>query len=49
MRNWISLIQQCNKIVPNKNVVIEPLSAAFIDFVIFLAVDSMHALNISRS
>lgn len=52
MRNLISLIQQYNKIVPNKNVVIEPLSAFFRDFFIssiVLAVDSTHALNASES
>lgn len=50
MRNWISVIQQCNKTVSNENVVTEPLSAFFIDFlIIFLAVDSSHALNVSKS
>lgn len=55
MRNRISLIQQHNRIVPNKNVVIEPLPAFFIDFisssitVITLAVDSTHALGVSES
>lgn len=36
MRNWIPLIQQYNKIVPNKNVDIEPLSAFFMDFFLYI-------------
>lgn len=50
MRNWIPLIQQYNKIVPNKNVDIEPLSAFFMDFFFFihflLAVGSTRTFNV---
>lgn len=49
MRNWIPLIQQYNKIVPNKNVDIEPLSAFFMDFFFIhflLAVGSTRTFNV---
>lgn len=44
MRNWIPLIQQYKKIVPNKNVVIESLSAFFMDFFFFF-LDFLLAVN----
>lgn len=48
MRNWIPLIQQYKKIVPNKNVVIKPLSAFFVEFFLnfLLAVNSTHPFNV---